>query len=71
MTKVLNLDHSIQKSDNLQYYTLAHWVPGMNESSTKRLMFQTLFFFIISYRLRALKTLYFCFWKIIKNKKIN
>ena len=39
------------------------------DSSTKRLMFQALFFFVISYRLRALKTLYFCkFIKKYKNK---
>ena len=50
------------KSDNLQYNTLGHWVAGTNDSSTKRLMFQALFFFIISYRLRALKTLYFNFF---------
>ena len=29
------------------------------------------FFFIISYRLRALKTLYFYICKVMKNKKIN
>ena len=33
-------------------------VAGTNDSSTKRLMFQALFFFIISYWLKALKTLY-------------
>ena len=38
-----------QKSDNLQYYnTLGCWVDGTIVSSTKRLMFQVLFFFIIS-----------------------
>ena len=41
------------KSDNLQYNTLGCWVNGTNDSSTKRLMFQALFLFIISYRLRA------------------
>ena len=55
-----------QKSDNLQYNTLGRWVDGTNNSSTKRLMFQALFFFIISYRLRAPKTLYFYFCKVIK-----
>ena len=61
------------KSDNLQYNTLARWVNGTNNSSTKRLMFQSLFFLsIISYRLRALKTLYFYFCNFIKkNKKID
>ena len=41
--------------------TLVRWDAGTKDSSTKRLMFQALFFFIISYRLGALKTLYF--WK--------
>ena len=54
------------KSVNLQYDTLGRWVDGPNNSLTKRLMFQVLFFFIISYRLRALKTLYFYFCKVIK-----
>ena len=54
------------KSDNLQYNTLVRWdkrhidqvsdVPSIN-------------FFIISYRLRALKTLYFYFCKVIKKLK--
>ena len=43
---------------SIQY--AAHWVDGTNKSSSKFLMFQALFFFIISYILRALKTLYFC-----------
>ena len=51
------------KSVILQYNTLGHWVDGPNDSSTKRLMFQVLFFFIISNRLRALKTFYFNFCK--------
>ena len=59
--RVLPKIPKILKSDNL-----ARWVDGMNDSSTKHLMFQALFFFIISYRLRALKTLYFYFCKIIK-----
>ena len=37
-----------QKSDNLQYNTLVCWVAGMNDSSTKCLMFQVLFFFMTS-----------------------
>ena len=49
--------------------TLARWVGGTNDSWTKHLMIQALFFFIISHRLRALKTLYFYFCKFIK--KIN
>ena len=32
-------------SKNLQYNTLVHWVAGTNDSSTKCLMFQVLFFF--------------------------
>ena len=32
------------KSDNLQYNTLGRWIAGTNDSSTKRLMFQVLFF---------------------------
>ena len=36
------------KSNNLQYSTLVRWVAGTNDSSTKHLMFQVLFFFIIS-----------------------
>ena len=54
------------KSDNLKYITMARWLGGTNDSSTKRLMFQALFFFIISYRLKALKTLYSYFCKIKK-----
>ena len=49
---------SLLKFDNLQYNTLGRWVDWQNDSLTKHLMFQVLFFFIISYRLRALKTLY-------------
>ena len=36
--------NSILKSDNLQYNTPGRWVDGPNDSSTKRLMFQVLFF---------------------------
>ena len=36
------------KSDNLQYNMLGRWVDGTIVSSTKCLMFQVLFFFIIS-----------------------
>jgi hypothetical protein len=58
------------KSFNLQYNTLRCWVDGPNDSSTKRLMFQVLFFlFLISYRLRALKALYFYFCKVVKKIK--
>ena len=37
-----------QKSDNLQYNMLGWWVAGTIVSLTKCLMFQVLFFFIIS-----------------------
>ena len=52
------------KSNNLQYNTLGRWVDRTNDSSTKRVMFQALF--IISYILRALKTLYSHFCNCIK-----
>ena len=45
------------KSDNIQYNTLSCWVAGTNDSWTKYLMFKVLYFFIISYRHRALKIL--------------
>ena len=35
----------VLKSDNLQYNTLVCWAYGTNDSSTKRLLFQALFFF--------------------------
>ena len=50
------------KSDNLQYNKLVRWVAGMNDSVTKRLMFQVLFFFfIISCKILCKKilTIYF------------
>ena len=56
------------KSVNLQYITLGCLDDGTNESSTKSLMFQVLFFYTF-YRLRALKTLYFYFCKVIKKLK--
>ena len=46
----------VLNSNNLQYNTPCCWIDRTNQSSTKHLMFQALFFFIISYRLRALKT---------------
>ena len=39
---------SLLKSDNLQYDTLGRWVDWPNDSLTKHLMFQVLFFFTIS-----------------------
>ena len=61
--KVLGLGW-VLKSVNLQYNTLVRWDAGTKDSSTKCLMFQSLFFFIISYRLGALKTLYLYYKKI-------
>ena len=58
----------LQKSVNLQYNTLGCLDDGTNQSSTKSLMFQVLFFFYTFYRLRALKTLYFYFCNFIKKK---
>ena len=53
------------KSVNQQYNTLVRWDARTKDSSTKRLIFQA-FFFIISYRFGALKTLYFYYKKIKK-----
>ena len=58
------------KSNNLQYITLVCWADGKNNSLTKRLMFQTSFFFIFYYGLKALKTLYFYLCKS-KKKEIK
>ena len=49
------------KSVNLQYDTLGRWVDGPNNSLTKRLMFQVLFSFIISYRLMPYPCSHFYF----------
>ena len=35
---------TVQKSENLQYNTLVCWFAGTKDSSTKRLMFQALFY---------------------------
>ena len=37
--------HGVLKSVNLQYNTLVCWADRTNNSSTKRMMFQVLFFF--------------------------
>ena len=58
------------ESINQSIFNIIRWIDGPNDSLTKRLMFQVLFFFIISYKLRALKTLYFIFF-VIKKLKIN
>ena len=41
---------------NLKLYNIICWFAGTNDSSTKGLMFQALFSFIISYTFRAIKT---------------
>ena len=51
----VNLKVQLLKSVNLQYITLGHWDDGTNESSTQRLMFQVLFFFIISCKILCKK----------------
>ena len=55
------------KSDNLQYNTLGCWVAGTNDSSTKRLIFQVLFFFIISCKILC-KNHFNLFYNFIKVK---
>ena len=47
----LDVRHSQQKSVNLQYNTLGRLDDGSIESSTKHLMFQVLFFFMISFKI--------------------
>ena len=51
-----------QKSDNLQYNMLGRRVAGTNDSSTKRLMFQVLLFFIISCKTYCKKSFQFIFF---------
>ena len=56
------------KSDNLQFSTLVRWDKWLVDQASD----VPSIFFIISHRLRALKTLYFYFSKFIKKiKKIN
>ena len=54
---------------NVQYNKLVYWADGTNDLSTKLLMFQVFFVWIIFYRLRALKALYFHFCNFIKKMK--
>ena len=42
--EILTARAGIYKSDNLQYNSLVCWFTGTNDSSTKGLMFQVLFF---------------------------
>ena len=58
------------KSDNLQYITLVCLDDGPNELLTKRLMFQVLFFFILSCKIFAkiLLIYYYYFFLNYKNR---
>ena len=59
------------KSVNLQYNTLGRLDDGTNESSTKRLMFQVLFFFMISCKIlckNPFNLFSYFFYKITKIK---
>jgi hypothetical protein len=63
-----------QKSDNLQYNMLVRWVAGTNDSSTKRLMFQVLFFFqnFLQNSLKELfQFIYFLFFHKFTKMKIK
>ena len=67
-------EKSDQKSVNLEYNTLVRWADGTNVSSTKRLMFQVLFFFIKSCKIfckiafNLFIYLFVFFYKITKMK---
>ena len=50
-----------QKSVNLQYNTLVRWAYGTKDSSTKCLMFEVLFFFILFIDLGHSKLFIFIF----------
>ena len=52
---------SYLKSDNLQYNTLGHWDERLIDQGSD---VPSIIFFIISYRVRALKILYFYYKKI-------
>ena len=56
----------IMKSDNRQCNTLGRWDKRLIDHASD---VPSIIFFIISYTLRALKTLYFYFCKFIKKKK--
>ena len=59
---------SFLKSVNLQYNTLVRWADGTNDLSTKRLMFQVLFFFIKSCKILCKNLFILFFYKITKMK---
>ena len=58
---------------NQQYNRLVHWADGKNDSSTKRLMFQVLFFFhkILQNSLQKPFQLFFLFFYKITEMKIK
>ena len=58
----------LQKSVNLQYNMLIRLANGTNDSSTKRLMFQVLFFFIKSCKILCKNPFNLFFYKITKMK---
>ena len=60
----------LQKSVNLQYNMLIRLANGTNDSSTKRLMFQVLFFFIKSCKILC-KNLFIHFLLFYKDKKMK
>ena len=59
---------AILKSDNLQYNMLVHWDKWLVNQASDVLR---IVFFILSSRLRALKSLYFCFYFCKFRKKIE
>ena len=61
----------VVKSINLQYNTLGRLDDGTNESSTKRLMFQALFFFMILLQNSLQKSFQFISLFFQKNTKIK
>ena len=59
-----------KKSDNLQNNMLGRWVDGRNDSSTKRLMVEVLFFswFLAKFFAKILSIYFLIFYKITKMK---
>ena len=58
---------------NSSIYNIIRWYGSMTGQKTRwpSVWCSKHYFFIISYRLRADKTIYFCFLNLQKNKKIN
>ena len=61
----------LYKSDNRQYNTMVCWVDGKNDSLTKCLMFQVLFFFIISCKFLCKNCFNFFFYNFTKIKSFE